>query len=227
MRVGLIADFRQFFSGPLHKGIYLFFLLVFTLLPNVALSEENAVGRLTVIAGSVTVSKTVTQKVSPARVGDKIFVGDVLRTGKESRAQIVLTDDSSVNISTGTALRVNQYAIETAINRRTAIIKILEGKARFVVFKQRNNGSAFRVETKQAAISAGTADFVAVVSPGETEVAVLDGGLSVKNISNLTVGVVSLGANQETVVKEKFPPSGPTVITTQQRRTYSKDAQHF
>jgi len=211
----------------LFKGIYLVFLLVFAFLPKEALSKEDHVGRLTVIDGSVTIRKTGAEKVFSASVGDNIFVGDVLNTNKGSRAQIVLTDDSSVNMSSGTALRVNQYAFEIENNRRTAIVKLLEGKARFVVYKQRNIGSAFRVQTGHAEITAGSADFVAVVSPEETEVVVLDGGVSVKNVLYLTVGEIRVETNQKTVVKEKIQPSEPIVITSQQRRTYGKDAHHF
>lgn len=197
------------------------------MLPKDALSLEDAVGRLTVIDGSVTVSKTGVEKSFPVRVGDKIFVGDVMKTGKDSRAQIVLAADFSVNMSAGTALRINQYAFETKKNRRTAIVKVLEGRARFVVFGERNNESSFRVETAHAAINARIADFVAVVSPGETTIAVLDGGVNVKNVSYLTVGEVGLGTNQKTVVKEGISPSEPSSITSQQRRSYNKDVHHF
>ena len=102
---------------------------------------------------------------------------------------------------------------------------MLGGRARFVVYdKMRGGGSRFVVETQQAAIDAGIADFFVSVSPGETEVAVIGSSLSVRNISSLVVGNVGLGTNQKTVVREKIPPSQPSTLPAEQRRKYIRDA---
>ena len=207
--------------------IFLGAIVVLFFLQVECFAADSPVGKLTFVQGVVTIKKDGIENKIIARVGDSISSGNVLETRKNSRAQVVLTDDSVINLSSGAALRVNQYAFEKKNDRRTAIIKVLEGKARFIVYKQRSKESSFKVETSHALISAGTGDFIAEVSDKETEVAVLDGGVSVSNSFYLTVGKVWIGANQKIVVKEKTPPSGASVITSQQRRTYSKDANQF
>jgi hypothetical protein len=191
------------------------------------LAADAPVGRLILIDGTVTIKRTGIEKTVAAKEGDDISVTDILQTGKNSRAQIVFTDDSVVNMSSEAGLRVNQYVCDSANNRRNAVVKVLKGKARFVIYKYRSRDSGFRVETDKALVTADIADFVVAASPAETEVAVLDNNVSVKNISFLTVGVIRLGANQKTIVKEKTPPSQPSVITLQQRRAYSKDVRDF
>lgn len=214
-----------FIKGALEKGLCICLFLALAQLPNEALCAADVTGTLTLLYGPVTIRKVGGKEMS-AEVGYKLSVGEVLSTGEKAGAQLVLTDDSTIELSSGTTLRVNQYAFDPERNRRTAVIKVLAGKARFVVFRARNNESRFKVEAGHASIAAGVADFVADILPGETMVAVLDGSVNVKNKSNVTVGQVTLGSNQTTSVREKNPPSGPGIITHEQRRTYSKDVHN-
>lgn len=206
--------------------IFLFILLSLVFQPKDVHAAGEAAGKLTVVRGSVTVKRPGNEKLLPARAGDTLFVGDILKTGTESAARAVLTDDSSVTLSSATAVRINQYAFEAATGRRTAAAKVLDGKARFVVALQ-NRESFFRVETAHALIAAWAADFVAVVFPEETDVVVLDRGVSVKNISQLIVNEVDLESNQKTVVKSRTQPSRPAVVTSEERRKLIRDAKHF
>lgn len=227
MRCKNIGGLYLFWLG-LRKRIYpLLGVFSILLLPVSNLAADAPVGKLVLVDGIVTIKKIGIENPVAAKEGDDISLTDVLRTGKNSMAQIVLTDDSVVNISSDTGLRVNQYIYDSVNNRRTAVVKVLNGKARFFIHKYRSRDSGFKVETDKALVTVNIADFVVTASPAETEVAVLDNEVSVKNISFLTVGVIRLIANQKTIVKEKTPPSQPSVITPQQRRAYSKDAHNF
>lgn len=225
------------------------------------LAADAAVGKFTIVHGISTLKRPGIEKAIEAVMGGDIFVGDVLQTGKDSRVQLTFIDNSFVNLSSETRLRIDQYIYEPAQNSRKAVIKVIEGRARVVFFKQREanpsvvlkeDASSIDVEAGNAIISAGwggaylapgksaetdnvpassyianIADFIAALSPAETEVAVLDGTVSVKNISYTIVGSVKLGMNQKTVVKEKIPPSKPAPITPAQRKSYMKDARSF
>lgn len=217
---------RQTYWWAGEKGLLYCFLVSFVLLSKTACFAGNAIGTLTLIEGPVTVRKIGGQEVS-VTPGDKLRVGDILETGEKSRAQVVLTDDSTIDLSSRTILRVNQYVFDFERNRRTTLIKVPAGKARFAVFRKRDNESTFKVEAGYAAIAAAVADFVAIISPRETTVAVTDGSVGVKNSSYLTVGQIRLGSNQTTIVKEKQMPSAPAVMRHEQRRTYNKDAHQF
>lgn len=197
------------------------------------------------VQGIFTVKKIGADKTLPVKSGDNIYVGDRLYTGKNSRGRIIFTDSSSVILSSETTLRVNLYRyelddgkmfirssadekrrLEVDVYSRRMSVQQLSGKVRFVVSRQLG-GSEFVVEADKAVVSGSSADFVITILPDGTEVAVLDRSVTVKNISNLVVDVVHLGANQRTSVKEKAPPSQPTTITQQQRSMYIKDVRHF
>jgi ferric-dicitrate binding protein FerR (iron transport regulator) len=198
-------------------------LLWLPLLPAPAFAAAAAAGKWTAVQGRVDVTRVGAGAPRPARPGDAVAVGDLLAAGSGARAQALLADDTVVNLSPGAAIRILQYAFDPASGRRTAVVKVLDGRARFIVAARKN--SRFSVESPQAAIAAAAADFVARVSPDETIVVVLDGSARVKNVSNLIVAEVELRANQSTGVTRKTAPSHPAQITTQQRKEYRDDAR--
>ena len=178
------------------------------------------------VQGRVMITKVGAADPRFARQGDAVAVGDLFETGKDARAQALLTDGTVVNLSTGTAARILQYSFDPASTRRTAVVKLAGGKARFIVPARKN--SRFTVESVQAAATAtAAADFVALVAPDATTVTALDGTVKVKNISDLVVGDVDLWSNQTTVVGARTAPAHPAPIVPQQRREYRRDARDF
>jgi ferric-dicitrate binding protein FerR (iron transport regulator) len=137
---------------------------------------------------------------------------------------MTLTDDSFMNLGPGSAVRVNQYSFDATTDRRTAVIRVIQGKTRIVIYKLRSRGSSFRVETGCALVTAGGfADLVVLAAPGRTDVAVLDQGIVVRNSLPYVIGDVRVGVNQRTIVKEKSPPTAPEVITPRERKDWLKD----
>jgi len=200
-------------------------LLLALLLPERSLGADGAAGRWVVVQGRVTVAKPGTADPLPVRPGDTVAVGDLLQTAGDGRAQALLADGTVVNLSTGTSVRILQYSFTPESGRRTAVVKIIDGKVRFIVPAYRY--SRFTVESAQATVAAGAADFVALVEAEATTVAALDGTLKVKNISNLIVSDTDLWSNQTTVVRSKTAPSHPAPIAPQQRKEFRRDARDF
>ena len=200
------------------------FMSLFVALESNLFADDYA-GKITRVQGKVTVRMPGWENIATVKAGDSLAVGGVMETAKNSRAQLIFTDGAFIRVLPETTLRVNQYSYTTEDKRSSAIIQVLGGRARFVVYdKMRGSGSRFVVETEYASIGAGIADFFVSVSPKETEVAVIGSSLSVRNISSLVVGNVGLGTNQKTVVTEKTPPSQPSTIPAEQRRKYIRDA---
>ncbi len=199
------------------------FLFLCLLLP---LKDAGAAGEpagtFAVVEGEVVVVKPGFDNRARARTGDPVLVGDILRTGGNGKTKILLADDSLVFIPSRSVLRINQYAFDPAESRRSARIQLLEGRARFIVGRQRFRNSLFSVETEHAVIGAGPADFSLAVADGESTVAVIDGSVSVKNISNLIIGSMNVSTNQQSVIARKSPPTQPAVITSGQRKEYRK-----
>ncbi|MFH1075481.1 MAG: FecR family protein [Pseudomonadota bacterium] len=200
------------------------------------MAEDLPVGRCSVVTGKVTIKKAWVDEKN-AVVGDSVVVGDILRTEKNSIARVMFIDDSFINLSPETSLMIKQYIYEPSVDsatnkgcagcydRRKAIIKLQGGIVRFVIFKQRGKGSSFNVETNNVLTQANISDFVVTALSDETEVAVLSGSVSVKNISPLIIGTISVGVNQKSIIKGKTPPSFESInLTLKQRKVYLKNA---
>ena len=225
---GTAGDLRFFGRG--RAGLFFWLCLILLLSHGEASAGDGAIARITAMRGEVKSRPPGNEKGSACHVGDTISVGDLLSTGKDSSAQLVMTDDSVINLSSFTGMRVDQYSFDPAGDsqggRRTANVKVLEGMARFIVYKDLRE-SSFRVRTAQSLTIFSAADLVAQVYPDRTIVAVLRGGVSVRNVKPLVVGEVRLSDNQMTAVNATAPPAQPSVLTLQQRRSFLKDAKNF
>lgn len=188
-------------------------------------AADDSAGIVTKVRGQITARKTGDEKAATLRAGDAIAVGQILQSAKGAAAQLVLTDDSVIHLLPGTTLQVSQYAFSADENRRSAVIKVIDGSARFVVYKRRSNDSRFAVISDHVRISAGISDFFIKVAGNASEVANVGPPLGIENISPLAVGRVQLGTNQRSTVADKAPPSQPSTITPEQRRKYLKDAE--
>jgi len=185
------------------------------------LAAGQTIGNITIVHGAVTIKRPGEQE-APARRTGALLVGDVVRTTGNAAAQVALTDDSFINIAPNSSLRVNQYSFEPKEDRRTVVVRVLEGRARFIVYKKRAV-SALRVESPSSLITShGLADFVVSASVAGTEAVVLNQSIEVKNGNSLIIGNVGLGANQKVMVTEKSPPSQPVVISPEERRALLK-----
>lgn len=186
---------------------------------------DSVAGIITRVRGQVTARKTGDETVTVLKAGDRVQVGHIVASAMDSGAQLVFTDDSFVNVLPGTALHVKQYDYSADTGRRTAVIKVSGGRARFVVYKIRSRESRFTVETDHARVNAGISDFFVSATRSESEIVNFGQPLSVQNVSQFTVGVVRLDPSQKTLVREKTPPSQPATVLPEQRRKYLKDAE--
>ncbi len=202
-----------------------FSLLFLMILEGNLFAGDPVAGIITRVRGQVTARRTGDETISLLKTGDRIDVGHIVESAKDSGVQLVFTDDSFVNVLPGTTLHVKQYEYSVDNGKRTAIIKVSGGCARFVLYKKRNPESRFAVETGHALVSAGISDFFVNASKSETEIVNIGLSISVKNVSYFTVGEIWLSSNQKSVVKEKTPPAQPSTVLPEQRRKYLKDAE--
>lgn len=215
---------QRWFSGI---GSIAVSVLVLLAHPPIVLSAEPDIGSITATQGVVVLKRPGVENAVAVTEGMAFKVGDVVETGERSTAQMTLSDDSFMNLGPATSVRVSQYSYDATTERRTTIIRIIEGKIRFVIYKLRSPGSSFRVETENGLITTGgLADFIVVASRGRAEVAVLDRGLTVRNSLPYIVGDVRVGVNQRTIIQDKSAPTIPVVITTQERKQWLKDLKH-
>jgi len=193
-----------------------------------AKAAAGVAGKLSVVRGGVTIERPGPGKVTDVRAGTELLVGDVIAVGEDADAQLVLPDSAFVNIAPGAVLRVNQYSFDPESEKRMVYVRLMRGKARFVVYNRMSRDSAVIVETDSAIVRAsGTVDFVMNVTPEVTEALTLSGFVRVNNSSGIVVGTVNLGENLMTIVKASAPPSGPVVMNRRQRKEYIRQVRQL
>jgi FecR protein len=207
--------------------LLLVFIVFFSLSPP-CLAKDAFIGHISYARGAVIIRRPGVGRAIIAVPGAEVSIGDVVRTGKDSAAQVVFSDESFLGLAEGSAMRVDEYSFDAARNRRTLFLNALSGKVRCVVYKQRSADSRLLMKSGSALItSGGFADFVVASVQGATEVAALNWTATVKNSSNLVVGAVVVGANERTVVGGKTPPSLPEALTRAQRKRYLAGVRGF
>jgi ferric-dicitrate binding protein FerR (iron transport regulator) len=203
-------------------------VLLLALLPAAASERDQAIGSIAALRGEAIIKRPGEEQSRAASRGAEIRVGDVIRTGKTGACQVALNDESFLTLDNSTSIRVNQYSYGERENRRTAVVQVIEGMTRIVIFRLRGVGSRFRVETTTAAIDPDVlSDFLVDARPEKTDVVVLQKGLRVRNKSSLYVGEYRLGENQKTVVELKKAPISPVTILQAERERLLSFTRRF
>lgn len=137
-----------------------------------------------------------------AEIGQPLFVGDSVRTGKDSRAEVSFEDGTSVRISDNARLLVQQ-----ADTLRS--LKLLWGKLWAKVARLSSAQSRFEVQTPTAVAGVrGTVFRVEVDPDTATRVAVEEGEVEVFH-PRLARRMVRLAARREAFVRIGQDPSDP------------------
>jgi hypothetical protein len=223
-RLCVAAEQPQYPLVSPRRIIPVFLIITVHLFIGAAHASPEAVATVSSIHGTVSIKKPGREKAVSASRGEDISVGDDIVTGTGSAVQVTFSDGSFANLFERSSLRVNQYAFDPDSSRRTALIRVMNGRARFVVPRPGGKGSRFIVETETATITPSMVnDFGVQVGDAETEVVALSSSVVVKNIKTFVVGQVSLGINQKTIIPVNRTPSQPEILSPGERKAYTRD----
>ena len=163
------------------------------------------------VHGVVDVFHAGERKASPVALGGTVRVGDIVRTGRRSRAQLKFTDGSVLNIGSLAKIEIGEFSYDADKKVRKSSIRNLRGKVRAAVSKVHTQGSYFKIRTPGAlAAVRGTNFAVDVVSPTVTVVVTFEGSVAVGNLNALQpANMVLVQARQMTRVIARQPPSPP------------------
>ncbi len=121
-------------------------LLAATLALVPLLADAQSVGRALVSVGEVVTVRGV-QEI-PLRAGGEVRVGDTLRLGRDSNAQIRLNDESIIALRSETEFRVEEFRYRSDPASDNAVFRLLRGGLRTVTgLVGRVNHDAYRLET--------------------------------------------------------------------------------
>lgn len=153
----------------------------------VGLSAQAASGVFMIVKGDVKV--TSKGKVSPAKVGVKVNEGDIVVTGPDSRAKIVMMDKNVLNLSPDSTLEIVVYKNDPKTQSKKVELKVDQGKVRASVEqKYDEDKNTFKIKTPTAVAGVRGTDFSVSFNPAtkKSQVVTFKGAVAVAlpNLSN-------------------------------------------
>jgi len=164
---------------------------------------DDAAGMFMMVKGDVSV--TSGGATNPAKVGMKFLVGDVVKTGVDSRAKITMRDRNNIFVSPNSEFSLTTYESGA---KRNVEMNLKEGKIRNEVNnKYDDKKNKFQIKTPTAVAGVRGTDFVTSFNTQTqmTEVVTMKGNVS---LNSLTGGAnVMVPAGQMSSVKANEPPA--------------------
>lgn len=211
-----------------NKAILMLFILSLLLFP--ALSIAEYVGSFSRIEGRVDLLRAGATTVVPARQGDGVSTGDIIRTKSDGRAEILFKDDTTVTVASETRLKIDEYTFNPDNSRNKGILSLLRGKLRAAVSKVKaglipvSMGiSTFNINTPTTVAGVrGTVLFV-FYERGITGVVFKEGNGFVYN-QNMPDRIVNVSEGQATfILTDNAPPLPPRPATDAEMSQHIKD----
>ncbi|MGZ3722973.1 MAG: FecR family protein [Bdellovibrionales bacterium] len=124
-------------------------------------SAQNVDGVLKVVKGDVQIKSAKTGQTVKARIGEKVFPKDVIITGKDARAKIVMVDNNEINVSPESQIEIQHYEFDPNAGKKEVLLNVIYGKVRAKV-EQKYDGktSKFQVKTPSAVAGVRGTDFM-------------------------------------------------------------------
>ncbi len=181
-------------------------------------------GLLRVVKRDVKLKRQGQKKFRKARKNHKICISDIIKTGPDSRAKIVLPSTDEINISPDT-----EMVFETLDNKKV-LLKVEYGRIRSQVNNkyQDDDESHYRVKTKTAVAGVRGTDFVTGYNPvtHETRIVTFSGVVAVGNSTN---GIyrpdVQVRAGFFTGSGDNQKPHEPQKLTADQVQKMDRDTK--
>lgn len=127
---------------------------------NLATAADPMYGLFMIVKGDIKV-KNLKSETSPAKVGTKIFPGETVISGVDSRSKIRMSDGNTISVSPSSELKIDKYESAGAEGPRNVELNLVDGKVRSKV-EQKYDGdkSKFLMKTPTAVAGVRGTDFV-------------------------------------------------------------------
>jgi len=124
-------------------------------------NAQNVDGVLKVVKGDVQIKSAKTGQTVKARIGEKVFPKDIIITGKDARAKIVMVDNNEINVSPESQIEIQHYEFDPNAGKKEVLLNVIYGKVRAKV-EQKYDGktSKFQVKTPSAVAGVRGTDFM-------------------------------------------------------------------
>jgi hypothetical protein len=133
-------------------------------------------------AGAVVVQATLGGEAGRAKVGDLVYLGDVVKTGADGRLGINFTDGSSFNLSSNARMALNEFVYDPNGKSNSTMFNLTKGTLTFIAGNVAKTGD-MKVDTPVATMGIrgttprvelsddGTVKFSTLIEEGKSKVA--------------------------------------------------------
>src|ERR1035437_5702059 len=176
---GLVITASSFIPGPAGAQT----------VPAVQAGTAKPIGKVLTVAGSVTiehenavvVQANVTSQPEQTKVGDLVYLGDVVQTGADGKISITFTDDTAFNLSSNARMALNDFVYDPNGKSNSTFFSLTKGTFTFVAGKVAKTGN-MKIDTPVATMGIrgttphveisddGTVKFSTLIEEGKTKV---------------------------------------------------------
>jgi tetratricopeptide (TPR) repeat protein len=152
-----------------------------TAAPAVLDIASKPIGKVVAATGSVTIehaTATVVQanvsgQASQTKIGDLVYLGDVVRTGADGRVGINFTDGSAFNLSSNARMTLDEFVYDPNGKSNSTLFNLTTGTFTFVAGKVAKSGD-MKVETPVATMGVrGTTPRIEIADDGTVKFSTL------------------------------------------------------
>ncbi|NWF51732.1 MAG: FecR domain-containing protein, partial [Nitrospirae bacterium] len=208
------------------KIMVIFLLLFLILLPIIAFAQ-TATGKFTFVQGRVDVLRQPATRAVPVKMGDAVFVGDIIRAKSASKAEITFTDGNVVKIAPNTRVEISEYMFEESKGK--GILKLSRGKVQAIVQQKIakkiaafGEANRFEIHTPTAIAGVRGTNFIVSFQRNSTSVLVLEGYVNTYNPKFPDIAV-TLTAGYITTIPLNQPPQPARLATDAEKNMYKGD----
>lgn len=132
------------------------------------------IGRIVAATGAVTIEPTsarviqasTASQAGQAKVGDLVYLGDVVATGADGRVGINFTDGSSFNLSNSARMALDEFVYDPNGKSNSTLLSLTKGTLTFVAGKIAATGD-MKIDTPVATVGVrGTTPHVEILDDG-------------------------------------------------------------
>src|SRR5450631_2253591 len=150
-------------------------------MPAVQAGTAKPIGKVVTVAGSVTiehvnavvVQANVTSQPEQTKVGDSVYLGDVVQTGADGKISITFTDDTAFNLSSNARMALNDFVYDPNGKSNSTFFSLTKGTFTFVAGKVAKTGD-MKIDTPVATMGIrGTTPHVEISDDGTVKFSTL------------------------------------------------------
>ena len=193
-----------------HYSVFTFLLGAIAVLAASPLSAQTRVGEAAVVKNEVL--RVTGPSTSRINVGDGLLRDEIVRTGLDSAARLVMSDSTNLSLGANASLKLDRTVFDDETHYRDVAVRLTSGAFRFVTGNSEK--AAYKITTPLATIGVRGTTLDILSQRGQTIVNLQEGQASVCTVSfecvQLTnpgdTAVITLSGGKTSIKKTNNPP---------------------